>query len=217
MRFFRSSGDGNAYARAVIVPDGKAALGQGLWMNSVVRTCVYALVLLCWLYPACAQDTKDWRDKAQKLYSQQEGVVKEALEAKVQKPIEAREHHNQRKLTREEIAEITWLAALVEYQLLIDRMVCTEQLLNGESRPAIKLETINSCVDERSTASQEMFRLIKEYGLFSSFDLNMCLTKTRLFKFEIRYPPYEFMKQDNKPSPGAQDAAIFLECFKSRP
>ena len=115
-------------------------------------------------------------------------------------------------ITPEKLKILTEAANDYSYQHVIDGFVCLETIPDNSTSAQIE-----SCINDRTVRSTEMFRYIMDYGA-SGVDtvLSTCMMKNRLLDFEIRYPPYDFYRENVSRPPQAFSAKAFVECFKSR-
>ena len=91
------------------------------------------------------------------------------------------------------------------YQRLIDRMYCWEKANEATAQP--------TCIEDRDLNSKSMLKFYFDYPDLS-YTFSVCEIKSRMVEYELKYPPYGYMKTAK--SPKAYDAGMFLQCVRSK-
>lgn len=185
---------------------------------------IYLVVIMILMHSALAiaEEPFDWQTRAREMYSNLEPVVRHAIEMKIKKSLTVAKSEG-RDLSEEAQRLIRTTIQNVEYQYLLDRMFCTEQLLRSKKYPFTgddkerdrALLISKECYDIRSAASFEFFSFASHYGDQFPHEWNACAAKHRLLTLESRYPPFAFMRSIGHKYE-AYDAAELLACVKSR-
>lgn len=106
------------------------------------------------------------------------------------------------------------------YQRMVNGLLCAAPYLPGS---ADDLDALQSCRERRNTRQRIMLRISDEYssrrGGGSGFEkaLQGCYRKARLFSYEVRFPPYEFLTMSDGTKPNAYDPGVFVRCLRAIP
>lgn len=160
-----------------------------------------ALVLLSCVASASAEESKNSR--AWMAYKNLESVNERIVEDGVRKMTEVARREG-RTITPKHLSAARYFVSAMAYQRSIDTMVCLEAAEGG------------SCLEDRMAKSNEMLKFLSEYGMLDELVTARCLAISRLLNFELKYPPYDFMKKGTTERPQAHDAGAFLSCIRSR-
>jgi hypothetical protein len=120
----------------------------------------------------------------------------------------------------------TGRAALIDlvkmrvYQRMVNGLLCAAPYLPGGGDEP---DALQSCQEQKNTQQQIMLRISDEYSSRtvrgSAFEkaLQGCYRKARLFSYEVRFPPYDFLTMSDGAKPNAYDPGVFVRCFREIP
>lgn len=98
----------------------------------------------------------------------------------------------------------------IDYQKIIDRMVCVETEPSG----------VEECDARRRQSSMEMWKFWTEYSSSppGSEVHRACEMKSRLLVYEVRYAPMKYLVtgRDERSPPRAYDAKLYMECVRAK-